>query len=53
MTGLMSYARAKGMNGGGGVELETESRHENIMKKSEKSITSFQTGIRRKLGKSN
>lgn len=49
MTGLMSYARAKGMNGGGGVELETESRHENIMKKSEKSITSFQTRIRKVL----
>ena len=29
--------------GEGGVELETESRHENIMKKSEKSISSFQT----------
>ena len=41
------------MNWGGGRVEQTESRHENIMKKSEKSITSFQTGIRRKLGKSN
>ena len=50
---LMGNSRGKGMNWGGGRVEQTESRHENIMKKSEKSITSFQTGIRRKLGKSN